>query len=254
MISSHRLTEHEKSMIRVGFEVEFCHHWSNQKIKKELPEFLDIKPKWISNKDRYRPCNKNLSKKCFTICVEGTVDPDYGDQNPHEIITPVREYNAGKRELFDILNWIELTGGTTNRTCSLHVNLSLHGLLKTKDIDRSKLIVLTDEEYWLKKFKRSGNRWAKPHTDYIRKRYQRKQPKTLQECWSVFADINSRHHDRAISFIRDHYVEFRMIGNKDYHLKTDTVSHAIDSFAQNCLDACIPRTYDNQLKKLISTY
>ncbi len=157
------------------------------------------------------------------------------------MITPVLPMSEAKKNLKDIFSWVDVTGGSTNKSTGLHINLSLHGPkpFQPKFIDKKKLIMLSDETWWLKKFKRQNNMFCRPHVDYIKKRFEQEKPKTVDKALELLDPINDWGHDGlAISFSRPHYVEFRMLGNTDYVKRWPEIATAIDCFSNVMLASC----------------
>lgn len=213
-----------KKYLEIGYEFEFAHDLRKCDIKENIESILQIKCKWISRTDRAK--SKTSQRKCFTLYHDFTIDVDYGDQNEWELVTPVWDYAEGIEHLIKILAWMEYSGGTTNKSTALHFGLSLKPPYKTQNVDKLQLIKNVDEEKILKKFKRLNNTWCIPHMKYLSKRSEKQNP-----------IIHTEQRDRAISFRRPHYMEFRMIGNKDYHKRWTDIVKTIEHCGKSMLSS-----------------
>jgi hypothetical protein len=201
-------------MIEIGYEIEFCHAWNRFKIRKEM-SILFPKEFWSTSFDRYLR-NRHIrdsAKYKFTLDYDYTIDADFILQKPHELITPIWSYKPSIKRLFKIFDWIEDSGGTTNKSTGLHVNISTTHMNK---IDILVLIRLVEEKKWLKLFKRSRNKYCQPHSCYLNMGYH---------------DIDYEERNMAINLQHlDTYLEFRIIGGENYHLRKNDIKNAIDHF------------------------
>lgn len=202
-------------MTHIGYEVEFCHDSDRKTLITDF-KLLFPTEQWCSYKQRYLSRMKEEARYMFTLDYDWSIDVDFGNQHPYEIITPVWPKVIGIKKLIKILDWIESTGGTTNKTTSLHVNIDVPYMNK---IDPTLLVKLTKEYKWLRKFKRVGNKFCTP-------------------IYKNLPDIDLEDKFSAISFRNfdyDGYIEFRMIGGKDYHLRYLDIVDAINAFAEAML-------------------
>lgn len=196
----------------IGFEFEFCHEESKKVLQKDLERVIGTLG-WCTKKSREKMDKQTrrkydpgfYPKRSFTIYQDNTIDTDYGDQEPWELVTPVWDLEDGKIYFHYILRWLDEVGATTNNTTGLHFNLSNYKIMpKLNDnFNRERLVRLIDEEKYLKMFKRSNNIFVRPHV--------------------IGNFIECSERDRAISFRRKRYVEFRFVGGKNYHLKGDKI-------------------------------
>jgi len=200
-------------MANIGYEVEFCHDLDRKAIIKELKSLFP-KEKWCSYKQRYLSRMKEDAKYMFTLDYDWSIDVDFDNQHPYEIITPVWPKTTSVLNLMKILEWIEDSGGTTNKTTSLHVNIDVPLMNK---IDPISLVELVKEYKWLRKFKRINNIFCLPN-------------------YKNLPDIDLEEKFLAISFRNfPKYLEFRMIGGKDYHLRNLDIIDAINAFVEAIL-------------------
>ncbi len=191
-------------LVDIGFELEFCSEYNKSDLKLDLARLFEPF-NYISESKRGRCSVKNYPKNSFSIYKDKTIDADYANQNEFELVTPVWNIKDGKRNLYKLLNWLYEIGVTTNKTTGLHFSLSEKNKLYQRPVWKQ-IVELTNEKKWLKKFNRLDNAFVRPHKGKILR------------------------HDgaRAISFRRKRYVEFRIPGGKNYHLKQDLIWETIE--------------------------
>lgn len=153
--------------------------------------------------------------------------------NGIEIRTPVQTLSKGLELFEQILEYLaeQSAAGNfkTNVTCGLHVNLSEPSL----DTEMkflwwyAHLVHAFPEHEVLRMFRRTTNTYCQPLFT---------KGATLPEPGEVFSQVcrgflgNRKYHSAANRVQR---VEFRCLGNKDYHLKFDLLSRAIDAIIES---------------------
>jgi hypothetical protein len=190
----------------IGFELEFCHESKKKDLQVDISRLFPNYT-WISEYERRRSSVKNYPKDSFSLYRDRTIDADYADQEEHELVTPVWSLDEGIDNLYKLFSWMHEINVTTNKTTGLHFSLSFPGM----NIDPKKLIKILPEKKWLRKWNRMNNAWLMPHN--LKKK------------------LNLSEKARVISFRNKRYVEFRMCGGKNYHLKftkiEETITHCV---------------------------
>lgn len=195
--------------MHIGFELEFASEYNRKELQIDLSRILGP-IKWISKTKRRRSSVKNYPKYYYSFYIDGTIESDYADQFEHELVTKVFGLKIGLKKLNVILDWMKEINVTTNKSTGLHFNISYKNI---GYLDKRKLVEIVNEPKILKIFDRINNEFVRPH--------------------DLKTEFNLRDKARAISFLRPHYVEFRMIGGKNYHLKKELIQNII----LQCVDA-----------------
>jgi len=235
--------------LEVGFELEFSHDMKEKDILKAL-ELLAPSPNGKRRRDRY------------FVTYDGSVRCN----NSHtslEIITPVWPFATALKNLQTIFDFMALTGAEVNASCGLHVNMGFIDKMNAKKIDRLKLVLLSNEEKWLKVFGRTSNGYCVPFVKRMKDNY------TNYRSWRRYATstiddpktfiitrekASSEKYDAVnrVKLPRKKFVEFRVIGNKNYHFRHDEVVEAIKDFAYAMLDSTTSkrnRTFETALNE-----
>lgn len=204
----------------VGFEIEFSHEWPKSVIQKDISRILNVSKLWVPKYTRRS--NKQSQayyKNFYTLYHDNTIDPDFGDQEPFELVTSVYpNINIGKNALKKIFEWMDDTGATTNYTTGLHVNLASNYITADR-FCKSKIITNLNDRTWLEKYNREKGLYCAPYKNWM-----------IQEIDDYSPAKLSQMRDFSVSFRRPHYFEFRIIGGKNYHKKWDKVEKTIDHY------------------------
>ena len=175
-----------------------------------------------------------------------------------EIVSPIiRDYDAFKTKLSQVLNWINFEGFEVNGTTGLHINI---GVDKSK-LDPLKLLIFAGEK-WLQK------NWPRDSDEYTAQLI----PKIIAglPINPVEANKHFREEIRRMMFglttAKDHligfhklerlgFIEFRAIGGHNYTNRLDEINQNIDRFMRLIEIASDPnlyvREYQAKLAKLI---
>ena len=196
-----------------------------------------------------------------------------------ELISPIMPAEEGLNKLFEVLNIMR--GGIANmkvvttEETGLHVNLGVQG----KELDTAKLLVLLDDEHILRQFKRETN----PNAQSVRaKTVQRMRaaaqgqqltkatpeeliaqvqdtlskikltPEDVERLKQLMNGIKPESKGHSINFGNlPSHVEFRSIGNANYHVNTGPVKQSIMQMITMTYAATEPSVYRKEfLKKL----
>ncbi len=234
-------------MIQIGYELEFSSPLVRADIIGDVQGmFKDVY--WIQDHKRKHGSKrvKGLAKELWTLTFDNSLEPSYSNHKCYELITPVFPEKTSKQVLLKLFDWIEKSDSATNFSTALHVSISGPPLEK---LNRLALIYEVDEMKWLTLFNRKRKLYCSPHSGYLIRRIQSlKDPSKLLEVLNRPLKVTKKklyklkdlERLRSINFNHvPEYVEFRMIGNKDYHRRKSDVLGAIDHFVnalKNSLD------------------
>lgn len=223
-------------MNKIGYEFECLSLYEDDEIEKDLKKVLSAK----------------LTKK-IVITTDCTIKRDkqtkFADGwSGWEIITPPLPEDEALDVLSLIQNYMIDTGVVTNKSCGFHVNISNENMT---NFDPMTLISLVDEYKFAKTYKREENPYCVPWSYYFEEIWKRikRDSKLALDKKQVFrynahtmVDSTSRgeYMDDGLELkyatnvskffdekylttninklsLKSPYVEFRMIGGKDYH-------------------------------------
>jgi len=158
------------------------------------------------------------------------------DNSDVEIVTPVWTLKNGLKAIDKLFTLMELMNAQTNASCGLHINLGFSRKSETKKIDEAKLVLLVDEQKWLKAFKRTNNEFVEPMKKGLRLRKNDSQDR-------VFTKLKNKINDKAkydsINMSKLNikkgtgWIEFRIVGGKNYHKRLREVKTVILHFAES---------------------
>lgn len=223
--------------MRIGYELELLSQLNDDEIENDLKRLFRSKA------------------KLFEVTTDCTIKRDKNTKaidgwNGWEIITPPTEIEESLNVLEILQSYLQDTNTITNSSCGFHVSISTDDMTKFSPIT---LIALIDEYKLAKMFSRENNPYCVPwfyYFDQIWKRIKRDQNIfdkfdhfIYNSCILIdstskgeFVDAyceEAKYAARVSKFFdekyltvninklnnKDPYVEFRMMGGKDYHLK-----------------------------------
>lgn len=249
-------------MFNVGFEFELYYPMSyaheNRRdpydfVLKDYKDWFERSP-WLNNVtcvyEGSLLINRQIDRKNYFGC---------------EIVTPPLPIADAKDLLRETFNWMKDRGCKTLKECGFHINISFTDDRKTKKVNYISLMSNVPQEKILKQFKRSNSNYCR-HTDSMKISLI-----DLFDSWSctnpvmckdytldsilnlldnpaelinvLRTEINLKAYDLAddnykeISIVpksngRTKYYEFRMTGNKNYHLRHDEISRVLDTYTK----------------------
>lgn len=175
-----------------------------------------------------------------------------------EVISPVLDYLAFSSALDSTFSYIE-SFGSTDASCGLHLGVSLDGVSLAENLDILKLILFLGEAHIASSFERFDNDYAKriePYVatylssfhdieDHIKEIVTRPlYPVTpsVQSVipWDKFFSLN------FTKIESNNYIEFRLIGGKDYHTRTKEILAIARRLSWAVSIACDPNAYKNE--------
>lgn len=217
--------------MRIGFEFEVLTIKDDSQIEDDLERMFGKKA------------------QDFTVTTDCTIRRDRSSRKKDgwfawEIITPPQKKKKALQTLSDIQSYLSEIDTVTNVSTGFHVNISAK---RMKEFDPMTLIAVVDEHRVAQTFNRADNPYCVPwayHFDRISKRVKRNpeildkkhslmyNSTSLVDCvaqndselledmtYSVFRDLDEKYITINISKLQLGYVEFRMMGGKDYHEK-----------------------------------
>ena len=230
-------------MIEVGYELEMGVDAPSSTIrgavKAIFPEIVDR--------------NSFMARDKFTVTDDLSVTTNR-DNSDVEIVTPVWTLKKGLKAIDKLFTLMDLMNAQTNASCGLHINLGFSLKSETKSIDEAKLVLLVDEQKWLKAFKRTHNEFVQPMKKGLTLRKNDSQDK-------VFTKLKNKINDKAkydsINMSKLNikkgtgWIEFRIVGGKNYHKRLREVKTVILHFAES-LQASTNTTKKNKLTRNIN--
>ena len=199
-----------------------------------------------------------ISSFIYDVVEDGSLEGSEVHELCTEIITKPIPYKQSIKALTSIIKVLkEQYQMRTNKWCSLHVNMSCNGT-RTNNIDLLKLVTFLGEKYFLSKFDRINNEYAHevqsifntilpeeitPSTWIIDRLKNRKQQ--LFKFVTKFFSINPNK-------LKNGYLEYRIIGGKNYEMDLQKIEHAVSHFAHIMLIASSNENEKEYNKKLVN--
>lgn len=246
-------------MIQAGFEFEFGH---------------DIRPDLIKQVLKYHyPNNKiytltdqseifDMTSKCnFIFKTDTSVDIQECKYKNTEIATPVF---IGKKEILSnftkIFNLLKILDVKTNKTCSLHINVSFTEDTEVHKINFGKLYTYINEHQLLKVFKRSNNFYCKPCIPYKKCISIIQESKTDNDLLKrieryMLVLVDEHHRAIALDKIKNnelYITEFRFIGG-NYIDKFDLSSGILNSIIDG-MNFSIGKNTQTKISRIIRNF
>jgi len=212
-------------MIEVGYELEMGVDAPSSAIrgavKAIFPEIVDRNSSKVRDK--------------FTVTTDYSVETNRDNPNV-EIVTPVWTLKNGLKAIDKLFTLMELMNAHTNASCGLHINLGFSRKSETKKIDEAKLVLLVDEQKWLKVFKRTRNEFVDPMKKGLRLKKNDSQDRVFTKLKDKIVD---KYKYDSINMLRLNikkgtgWIEFRIVGGKNYHKRLREVKTVILHFAES---------------------
>ena len=212
-------------MIEVGYELEMGVDAPSSAIrgavKAIFPEIVDRNSSKVRDK--------------FTVTTDYSVETNRDNPNV-EIVTPVWNLKNGLKAIDKLFTLMELMNAHTNASCGLHINLGFSRKSETKKIDEAKLVLLVDEHKWLKAFKRTRNEFVDPMKKGLRLKKNDSQDRVFTKLKDKIVD---KYKYDSINMLRLNikkgtgWIEFRIVGGKNYHKRLREVKTVILHFAES---------------------
>lgn len=170
--------------------------------------------------NEYHKCDEYKGEK-FVIEKDGSLTNTKNGYGGIEVVSPILSLEQMKSTLHDVIKWANDNDCYTDRTCGLHMNVSLVGV-DMVNVDFIKLALFLGDDYILKQFDRLGNSYAQQTIKQIKQATELEPDRgykaidALQNSLSSAAGklIQSSTGVRTSSInMQDNRVEFRAPGN-----------------------------------------
>lgn len=163
-----------------------------------------------------------------------------GDGTGMEIVSPVFSMSDGLNALNDVFKWIRESASTTNLT-GLHVSFSIEGKTDA-DYDYLKMIMLFDENYTAKLFKRMSNTYAQQMRTLVfanmnsTTKIQDLPERSIRAAVDRLRKLSASLHNISSKYFSFRHrangvFEFRSMGNKGYEDRFDVIRKRIIAMA-----------------------
>lgn len=170
---------------------------------------------------------------------------------PVEIVTPPLPYREALCLLKELFSYIDEIGGKTDDDCSLHVNLSYKTPIKQEHIENACFLVpmFLNDNLILRDYGRTRNEFCISVSRYYLKHARRISKKKtflsqLREAQAIYDELSDE-FGKCVSInlchIKDKhdglddnaYIEFRCIGNKNYHKRYKDIVSTTDKYIRS---------------------
>ena len=212
-------------MIEVGYELEMGVDAPSSTIRGAVNAIF---PEIVNR-------NSSKARDKFTVTTDPSVETNR-DNSDVEIVTPVWTLKNGLKAIDKLFTLMELMNAHTNASCGLHINLGFSRKSETKKIDEAKLVLLVDEQKWMKVFKRTRNECVVPMKKGLRLKKNDSQDRVFTklknkiEYKDKFDSINM---SRLNIKKGTGWIEFRIVGGKNYHKRLREIKTVILHFAES---------------------
>lgn len=208
----------------IGFEFEFYTNMMKgeaaESIGKEIKKKVQVSEKYHSD--------LKVTSSVFKL------EPDYSGGNKMvELVTGPMEYSEAIPVMIRILNWIEKNGWTDDR-CAFQFSVSFDRFRKDvkdriENLDKLKFILGLDENFIYSKF---GNRSNNVYANTIKRVVPVNRFSILENITSIdprmFKVPDEKYYGVNFTKLKDGYLEFRYLGNRDYQKKITEIREVID--------------------------
>lgn len=162
-----------------------------------------------------------------------------GDGMGVEIISPPTPLGKALDDLEKVFDWMDDNKIITNITTGFHINLSVPNIA---DVDLVKLVLFMGETHVMKQFDRLANRYSGSQVRSILNNLAggRGLPSEASEMIKL-ADRNlsdSKYTSVNITKMKSGYLEFRIVGNSNYHSDFSKIKNTILRFVSALEIAC----------------
>ena len=212
-------------MIEVGYELEMGVDAPSSTIRGAVKAIFPE----IGDRNSFKARDK------FTVTTDFSVYTNRDNSNV-EIVTPVWTLKNGLKAIDKLFTLMELMNAHTNASCGLHINLGFSRKSETKKIDEAKLVLLVDEQKWLKAFKRTHNEYANSMKKGLRLKKNDSQDRVFTKLKNKIEDkdkFDSINMSRLNIKKGTGWIEFRIVGGKNYHKRLREVKTVILHFAES---------------------
>lgn len=211
-------------MLEIGYELELGTNLSFNDVRHALKTIFPETHK-----------KKNIKEK-FTCKADYSIES--GRSNQIEIVTPVWNLKEGIENIERVFDFLDLTNAVTNNTCGLHVNIGPMKGIDVSEFNPIKLAMFSNDDHWLERFKRKHNQYSKPFMKKLQLNikefsHRKENVKHLEEYVISCLFYKAQKYDsiNLAKFRKNNYIEFRSLGNRNYHKRRFEIQNAIKDFS-----------------------
>lgn len=226
---------------------------------------LFMKDDWIKQNSMFKEVSDRPNTKAWHFHYDSSIEPENNSSIPVEISSPVFPTpNTMLTEMASLFNYLIANKAKTNESTGLHVTMSYRG--PTKRYNKVKIVLLLNDKYWLEKFNRQNNSYARSQIDGILPNIDLRKALTLKDTQlnqleklilpTIATDKYYAVHFKKLENIdKNKLVEFRILGNKDYEQQYDEVKKAVTQYAGVMEAGYNPEAfkdeYNEELRKIL---
>lgn len=199
------------------------------------------------------------STTCWQLTTDGSIESEPPNSGIGlELVSPPMNIASALLLLKNIFQWMETSGAETNHSTGFHVGVSLAGA-NLQQLDKLKLLLLLDEPYVAALFDRQLNSYTQSHVELLKKSISRakragkswlasRQATELTERLNAAIDLKKY---RAVNFgkLEDGYLEFRIMGNQNYHKRFEEIERTIMRYCAVLAAALDPTMFSDVYRK-----
>jgi hypothetical protein len=218
--------------IEIGFELEFGCDATDSEIRNMLKGIFPETRSARKTRDR------------FTVTWDGSVSTNR-DNSSIEIVTPVWTGSNVSKNLKKLFDMLILLNAETNSSTGLHINIGYKDPKKTMLIDESKLVLNVDQDKYLKLFKRTRCEYS--HKVVVPFNRKKDTVKTIYDKMKDTVKDPDKYDAINLSKLDvkkgKGWIEFRIVGGKDYHKRYRDVRDAMIHFYEALVNSTDQSTY-----------
>lgn len=182
---------------------------------------------------------------------------------PVEIVSPPQSVTAALADYRKLKSWALMNNHYTNQSTGLHINVSLP--LYDADVDWTKLVLLSGDEYVLQQFGRLNNQYASNALDLIRRRLEINKDRTTPEIKDAVLNLVASKMDQLAEMIasrlmrlshlsvvvKANHIEFRSPGGDWLKYEPEVIENTVYRYVVALDAAMSPDKYrEDYLKKM----
>jgi hypothetical protein len=239
--------------IQMGFEVEFVY----------------VAPGITSQTQAFEKCEQELTQlglkfgaNQFQLTPDTSIDTkNLPSHFGIELVSPPLPLRTNLVNLENMFTWMQEHGHETNASTGLHINVSVQGLSVAR-LDKLKLLLLLDESHVQQQFDRLLNSYTQSHVEILKQAIA--QARIKGQPWTNVREFEKIRHMmnasidlekyRTVNFskLEKGYLEFRIMGNQDYHKRFTTVKRMVIRYAHVLLLALDPDAFVSEYNQALA--
>lgn len=224
--------------IQMGFEVEFVY---------VAPDVTSEDQAFDQAQSELTQLGLPFGKGAWALVPDRSIktsDPTH--EFGMELVSPPLPLAENLTNLKNVFMWMQDAQHETNSSTGLHINVSVQGL-SDANLDKLKLLLLLDEQQVQRLFDRLLNSYTWNHVNILQQAIA--QAKQQQQPWTQTRQFNqikyilnagidlNKYRTVNFSKLEKGYLEFRIMGNQDYHKRFETVRSVVLRYALVLLSA-----------------